>query len=120
MITQGDVTSSENRRRQKGLTRGQSSSAYAKIGQGTPIRGPGRVSRLLGWQCQQTPPPRHLGQVTNPVVGMHVVHLPVTTQEVLRVSPVPLQSGQSTWPRPLQRGQVAVSAAVSSVSIIPP
>jgi hypothetical protein len=58
--------------------------------------------------------------VTNPLVGMQTLHLPVTTQEVLRVSPVPLHSGQITWPLPLQRGQVAVSTAGFDGSIVPP
>ncbi len=49
-----------------------------------------------------------------------MAHLPVTTQDVLRVSPVPLHSGQITWPLPLQRGQVAVSTVEFDASIVPP
>ena len=64
--------------------------------------------------------PWHFGQVTNPLVVLQIGHFPVTTQKMLRISPVPLHSWQTTCPLPLQRAHVAVSLAGSDNAIMPP
>lgn len=52
------------------------------------------------------PKPPHLGQRTKPLSGpSHSGHLPMTTQDSLRFSPVPWHWGQMTWPLPRHRGQ---------------
>jgi hypothetical protein len=74
---------------------------------------------LVVWD-QQLPSPWHLGQVTNPLFVPQTVHLPVTTQNTLRVSPVPWHSWQTTSPLPPHRGHVAVSPARFDDSICAP
>jgi hypothetical protein len=69
---------------------------------------------------QEWPSPWHLGQVTNPLFVLQTMHLPVTTQNTLRVSPVPWQSWQTTSPLPPHRGQVAVSPVGFDDSIYAP
>src|SRR4030042_374015 len=70
-------------------------------------------------QCQRVFP-WHFGQVTNPLFVLQIGHTPVTTQKMLRVSPVPLHSWQTTCPFPPQRAQFAVSLAGFDNSIMPP
>ena len=64
------------------------------------------------------PVPPHFGQVTNPLrwLWAQTLHAPITTQDSLRASPVPLHAGHATSRFPPQRGH----SAFSSPTGIPP
>ena len=64
------------------------------------------------------PVPPHFGQVTNPLrlLWAQTLHVPMTTQDSLRASPVPLHAGHATSRFPPQRGH----STLSSPTGIPP
>ena len=64
------------------------------------------------------PVPPHFGQVTNPLrlLWAQTLQVPITTQDSLRASPVPLHAGHATSRFPPQRGH----SAFSSPTGIPP